>query len=39
MVHLVIEKWFKQTHCGSYSNNIDSVLLHFLTSEKADNMC
>ena len=28
------EKWFKQTHCVSYSKNIDSFLLHSLPVKK-----
>ena len=33
-VIFTIEKWLKQTHCVSYSTNIDTVLFHYLTSEK-----
>ena len=32
-VLLVIEKWFKQTHCVIFSTEIDSILLHYLTSK------
>ena len=38
-VLLSIENWFKQTHCVCYSNNIDTVMLHYLTSEKSYTMC
>ena len=32
VVHLVIEKWFNQTHTITYFTMIDSVLLHHFTS-------
>ena len=34
LVQLVIEELMKQTHSVRYSRNIDTVLLHYLTSEK-----
>ena len=34
-----IGNWFNQTHCVCYSNNIDTVMLHYLTSEKSYTMC
>ena len=38
-VLLINGKWFKQTHCGSCSMNINTGMLYDLTSEKSDTEC
>ena len=30
-----VEKWFKQTHYVRYSKKTDTVMYHYLTSEKS----
>ena len=39
VVHLVVEKWFKQTQCFSYFTNIYLVCFTIIPVNKADNLC
>ena len=36
---MAIENCFKQTHCVSYSTNIDIVMLYYITSEYIRHKC
>ena len=39
VVNFVIQEWMKQTHSVRYSTKIESVIFHYLTSEKEDTAC